>query len=133
MNLTRLHGTPFVLKERGRFPNPGGRPKGSKSWPSLLEEVGRERISIVERGKPRRITKKRAVVKRAYHHALVNDDLSYLAALGAFKEVEVETRLVPLEFTLKLEEDSPPPNDGSDDDYDYSQPQLKGPGSKDPE
>ena len=117
--------------KKGQSGNPGGRPKGSKSYKTLLAEEGRERITIVKGGKPKRITIKRAIVKRAYHKALVDDDFSYLKALGAFDEVE-EAPEQRLTFTLDL--DGPPPaNDWQDDDFDYSQPQLKQGGSTAPE
>jgi hypothetical protein len=117
--------------QKGQSGNAKGRPEGSKSWKTLLEEVGRERITIIERGKPKRITKKKGIAKRAYHRALVEDDLSYLEALGAFKEVEVDTREFPLTFTLAVDE---PPPAREDNDFDYSQPQTRpGGGSTDPE
>ena len=54
-----------------------------------------------------------------------------MATLGAFKEVE-EAREYPLKFTLDLDS-APPANDWSDDDFDYTQPQLKPGGSTAPD
>ena len=111
--------------------NPKGRPKGSKSWKTLLDEELNREITISVNGKPEKVTMKQAIVRREVQKALVDGDLKNLATIGAFKEVE-EAREYPLKFTLDL--DSPPPaNDWEDNDFDYSQPQLKPGGSTVPE
>ena len=72
--------------KKGQSGNPRGRPKGAKSWKTLLEEVLNERITVVINGKPRRITKKRALTMQAYNVAMRTDDLTMLKTMGAFEE-----------------------------------------------
>jgi hypothetical protein len=116
--------------KKGQSGNPRGRPKGSKSLKTLFAEEWAREITVFVNGKPEKITMKRALVRREVQKGVVHGDIKNLMALGAFDEVE-EAPQRRLTFTLALD-DCPPQNDWSDDDYDYSQPQLKGPGSKDP-
>lgn len=119
--------------KKGQSGNPRGRPKGSKALRTVIDDVLDTKVVVTIGGKRRRVTKTRLLVETAVNEALVSKNFKLLEILGVFKEAQlVEVPEIELEFTLKLEDDSPPPNDGSDDDYDYSQPQLKGPGSKNP-
>ena len=122
-----------ALFKKGQSGNPSGRPKGSKSLRAVIQEVLDTKVLVTIGGKRRKVTKKHLIVETAVNEALVSKNFKLLESLGVFKEAQlIEAPEIELEFTLKLEEDSPPPNDALDDDYDYSQPQLKGPGSKDP-
>lgn len=56
--------------QKGKSGNPGGRPKGSASLRRLIQEEGEAEITLHERGKVRRITKSKAVVKRLYQQSL---------------------------------------------------------------
>lgn len=120
--------------KKGQSANPSGRPKGSKSLRAVIDEVLDTKVLVTIGGKRRRVTKKHLIVETAVNEALVSRNFKLLESLGAFKETQiVEKPEIELEFTLKLEEDSPPPNDWLDDDFDYSQPQLRPAGSTDPE
>ena len=96
----------------------------------MEEELNRE-ITVFVKGKPEKMTMKQALVRREVQKAVADGDLKNLTTLGAFKEVE-EAREYPLTFTLDLDDRSPA-NDWADDDFDYSQPQLKPGGSTAPE
>ena len=111
--------------KKGESPNPRGRPKGSKSLRAVIQEVLDTKVLVTIGGKRRRVTKKHLIVETAVSEALVSKNFKLLESLGVFKGAQFEAPEIELEFTLKLEDDSPPPNDGSDDDFDYSQPQLK--------
>jgi hypothetical protein len=59
--------------KKGRSGNPRGRPKGSLNLASdLAAELG-ERITVREDGKPRRVTKQRALIKSLLAKALQGD------------------------------------------------------------
>src|SRR5215472_5464489 len=51
--------------QKGRSGNPKGRPKGSKSFATLLGEALDEKVSLTEDGRRRRITKRELVIKSA--------------------------------------------------------------------
>jgi hypothetical protein len=109
--------------KKGQSGNPRGRPKGSKSFRMLLQEEWSRKVTVSMNGKPKKITVKRALVRREIQKALVDGDLTNLIKLGAFKEVE-ETQDYPPSFTLALDE-PPPANPWKDNDFDYSQPQTR--------
>ena len=117
--------------KKGQSPNPKGRPKGSKSLRTLFAEEFAREITVSVNGKPEKMTMKQALVRREVRKGVVDGDIKNLLALGAFDEVE-EAPEHPLTFTLKLEGD-PPADPWADDDFDYSQPQLKPGGSTAPE
>ena len=76
-------GTQF---KKGQSGNPKGRPKGAKSFKTLVDEVLNEKVTIVVNGKPRKVTKKKALARQAVHSALRDNDLKLLKAMGAFDE-----------------------------------------------
>ncbi len=49
--------------EKNRSGNPNGRPKGTKNLKTELEEELRERIVVREGGKPKKVSKLRAILK----------------------------------------------------------------------
>lgn len=53
--------------------NPRGRPRGSKNVAVLLEEELKQRVTINENGRRRRITKQAAVIKHMVNKALSGD------------------------------------------------------------
>ena len=116
---------------KGQSLNPKGRPKGLKSWKALFAEEWAREITVFVNGKPKKMTMKQALVRREVKKGVVDGDLKNLIALGAFDEVE-EAPEHRLTFTLALDE-SPPADPWADDDFDYSQPQLKPGGSTAPE
>jgi hypothetical protein len=74
---------------KGQSGNPNGRPKGTKNLKTdLLEELA-ERIPIRERGRPRHITKQRAVIKGVVAATLQGKD----AARGHL--LTLMTRVLP--------------------------------------
>ena len=91
---------------KGQSGNPGGRPKGSKSFKTLLEEEWREKIAVTVNGKTKRLSKKQLLVKGAVARAINDHDYKGLAALGAFDEPPpIDEPPHPMVITLKLEED----------------------------
>jgi hypothetical protein len=57
----------------GQSGNPRGRPKGSKNLAADLREELSERIPVVENGKPRTLTKQRALLKAQVAKAISGD------------------------------------------------------------
>ena len=107
--------------KKGQSGNPGGRPKKPDSWRDLAAEELQEMIVITEGGKQRRITKQRAIVKRAVNMALTDSDFKALEKLGALAELSL-CQIYPPSFTLKLEDGVEPQPKWSDDDDVYSRP-----------
>ena len=88
---------------RGQSGNPRGRPRGSKSWKSLLEEELNRKITVVEGGKQKQVTLKRALVRRAINDALAKSECRMLNQIGAFSEAAApgdEDEHVVRRFTL---------------------------------
>jgi hypothetical protein len=99
---------------KGQSGNPGGRPRGSKSFKSLLEEELREMVPVMVNGKMKRLSKKKLLVKGAVTRAITKHDYKGLVALGAFDEpAPIVEQMYPPTFTLKLEEDPPEEDAGS--------------------
>ena len=116
--------------KKGQSGNPRGRPKSSKSRRAVIDEVLDTKVLVTIGGKRRRVTKWHLIVETAVNEAVVSKNFKLLEILGVFKEVE-EKREYPLTFTLDLDSRRPA-NDWSDDDFDYTQPQLKPGGSTAP-
>lgn len=57
----------------GESGNPRGRPRGSKNLALLLEEELKQRVTINENGRRRRITKQAAIIKHMVNKALSGD------------------------------------------------------------
>jgi hypothetical protein len=58
---------------KGVSGNPKGRPKGSQNLSTLLEKIGRQRISVTENGRTRQLTKIEAVILQLYNSAVRGD------------------------------------------------------------
>lgn len=50
--------------KKGQSGNPKGRPKGAKSVKTILEKELKTKIILKEQGKPLKVTKKEAIIKR---------------------------------------------------------------------
>jgi hypothetical protein len=53
----------------GRSGNPGGRPKSARGLRTLLREEMRERVSVTENGKTKKLSKLQIIVKRLFEKA----------------------------------------------------------------
>ena len=67
---------------KGQSGNPRGRPRGSKSMASLLEDVLRQQISVTEQGQMRRISKREGVLTALVAKALRGDVKAIVALVG---------------------------------------------------
>lgn len=67
----------------GQSGNPAGRPKGAKNLATLIAEEGRQRVTIQEGGKTRRVSKHEAIIKRLHNQAL-NGDMKAIRSLLAY-------------------------------------------------
>jgi len=50
--------------KRGQSGNPRGRPPGSKNLTTLLNDALNESVTIIENGRPRKISKREAMIKQ---------------------------------------------------------------------
>lgn len=58
---------------KGLSGNPKGRPKGSQNLSTLLEKIGRQRISVTENGRTRQLTKFEATILQLLNKAVRGD------------------------------------------------------------
>ncbi len=76
--------------KRGKSGNPKGRPKGSLNLATdLAAELG-EQITVREDGRPRRISKQRALIKSLMAQALQGDVRATAAMLALYARVITE-------------------------------------------
>ena len=68
----------------GQSGNPGGRPKGSKNFATILQQQLRKKVTITEDGKPKRVTVQEVIARR-----LANDSMK-----GTTKAMELLIRLI---------------------------------------
>jgi len=61
---------------KGQSGNPTGRPKGKKNWATALHEALEEKVTIVENGKKRQVTKLDAAIKQMINQAATGDKAS---------------------------------------------------------
>lgn len=61
---------------KGQSGNPSGRPKGKKNWATALHEALEEKVTIVENGKKRQVTKLDAAIKQMINQAATGDKAS---------------------------------------------------------
>jgi len=59
--------------EPGKSGNPAGRPKGTRNLATDLAEVSSKRISVVENGKKRQISRQEAMLLTLFNKALQGD------------------------------------------------------------
>jgi hypothetical protein len=77
---------------KGRSGNPGGRPKGSLNLATdLTAELG-EKITIREDGRPRKVSKQRALIKSLTAKALQGDVRAMTSLLALYARVITEPR-----------------------------------------
>src|SRR5258708_15707993 len=75
----------------GNSVNPNGRPKGSANLATDLSAELGEQITVREGGRPRGISKQRALVKSLMAKALQGDVRATTAVLGLYARVITET------------------------------------------
>lgn len=63
--------------KKGQSGNPHGRPKGSKNLASIIHATVRERITITENGRRRRISKLEAAAKQTANKAAAGDTKAF--------------------------------------------------------
>jgi hypothetical protein len=76
--------------KRGRSGNPNGRPKGSRNLASDLSAELGEQITVREDGRPRRISKQRALIKSLMAKALQGNVRATTAMLALYARVITE-------------------------------------------
>jgi hypothetical protein len=73
--------------KRGKSGNPKGRPKGSLKLATDLAAELNEQITVREDGKPRRVSKQRALIKSLMAKALQGDVRANAAVLALYARV----------------------------------------------
>jgi hypothetical protein len=91
------HGKPPRANafKKGKSGNPKGRPKGHRNLKTDLLEVLSDRITVVEQGSKRRLTKQQALLKRTMNDALQGDAKARALILNLASNLERSGDLVP--------------------------------------
>jgi len=100
------YGKPPQSKQfkKGASGNPKGRPKGSRNLKTDLVEELHGLVTIVEKGKQKKLTKQQALIKRQMNQALNGDHKSVKLLLDLMQHFERTGDLVP-QNTPTSEED----------------------------
>lgn len=88
--------------KRGQSGNPKGRPKGAKSFATILEREGRRLQTVTINGKSVRLTKKELVAMQMYLMAM-KGDLKAMEKLMAYEPKEPFAQ--PFHVTIEFEEE----------------------------
>jgi hypothetical protein len=86
--------------EPGRSGNPRGRPGGSKNLSSLLSEALNEPVIVVENGRRRKITKRRAIIKQLVNRSAKGDWRGTKILLDIIQDIERRTEPNPPETSF---------------------------------
>jgi hypothetical protein len=93
--------------KKGQSGNPRGRPKGSESLKTVIQEELDRKITILVKGKKKNITTRRALVRKGIHLGLTKGDVKMLRAMGALQDDALPEQTgkynLPREFTLTFE------------------------------
>lgn len=74
--------------KKGKSGNPAGRPKGSRSFMSLLAQALNERVTISEGGCRTQITKREALAKQIANKGAAGDLKVAMMLLGLLKQID---------------------------------------------
>jgi hypothetical protein len=86
--------------EPGRSGNPRGRPGGSKNLSTLLSEALNEPVIVVENGRRRKITKRRAIIKQLVNRSAKGDWRGTKILLDIIQDIERRTEPNPPETSF---------------------------------
>jgi len=84
---------------KGQSGNPSGRPKGKKNWATALHEALEEKVTIVENGQKRQVTKLDAAMKQLINSAATGDKPSMRLLMQLVPNMEAiitKAGIVPL-------------------------------------
>jgi hypothetical protein len=91
--------------KKGQSGNPAGRPKGSRSMPTLLAQELNKSVRVVQNGRSKRITKKQALLIQMVNKAASGDFRFLTLLLREIRETEpqpVSYSLIPSESAIEL-------------------------------
>jgi hypothetical protein len=88
---------------KGQSGNPSGRPKGARSFKTIIEAELNEKLTIIENGKSRRLTKRELAVKALVNMALKGDIRSFIEVV---RISEVAAAEAPAEAPLSPEDEA---------------------------
>lgn len=91
---------------KGQSGNPRGRPKGSKNMLKLVAEILEQKISIIQDGKPFKISKRTAMFLQLINSA-VKGNLKAISSVIAFIEkIDAQDERVKQEETLSIDDEA---------------------------
>jgi hypothetical protein len=85
----------------GQSGTPKGRPKGSINLATALDRALRERVTVVERGKQKSITKLEAAAKQLANKAATGDLRAFQFLLPQLALVDASLAVAPAEITAE--------------------------------
>ena len=80
---------------RGRSGNPRGRPRGAKSFNTLLSEKLNEPVTVAENGGRRKITKREAIVTQLVNRSAAADFRAIKILLDIVRDIESQAEAAP--------------------------------------
>jgi len=88
----------------GQSGNPKGRPKGAKNIATILNNALNQMLEIQEKGKPRNITVREAILIRVVNQALKGDIKAIAFVLAHQPEIEQDIAPQKITSSMSIEE-----------------------------
>ena len=89
----------------GESGNTKGRPKGAKNFKTEILEEAAKKITVREAGKPRKISKRRVLIKRIINNGLTGTSREALAATHLVLRCDDPEKLAPTRVILDADEE----------------------------
>jgi hypothetical protein len=90
---------------KGQSGNPRGRPSGAKNLKTLLSEALNERVMVTENGRPRKVTKRQAIITQLVNRSATADFRAIKILFDMVRDIEAQTEPASAESSAFSETD----------------------------